>query len=52
MIGDVKDFVKEITLIEELNVLTGMANMDVHRIVDELKSNKNGLFNFKSRYMF
>ncbi len=52
MIGDVKDFVKEITLIEELNVFTGMANMDVHRIVDELKSNKNGLFNFKSRYMF
>ena len=52
MIGDVGDFVHNITLIEELNRIFRMQNMDSNKIAQELISDKSGLLNMKDRLMF
>lgn len=51
MVSDSPDFVKNVTLIEELNHMYRMADMDVNRLPERMKISKTGVSQFFSRWM-
>lgn len=51
MASESPDFIKNVTLVEELNHMYGMADMDRNRLVDKMKTSKTGISQFFSRWM-
>ena len=51
IIGEGKDFINNVTMVEELNHMYRMANMDTHQLAEKMKLSKTGMTQFHSRWL-
>lgn len=53
MIGDglSEQYMKDVTIVEELNHMYGMAGMDINRLPEQMRLSRKGISQFSSRWM-